>query len=92
MVKVFIRRRVLDQDIPELMELLKKLRSLTLNQPGYISGETLKRLDQPGSCVVISIWTSKEDWDNWLKNEERAAVQAEIDRFLGTETQYEVYG
>lgn len=92
MVKVFIRRRVLDQDIPELMELLKKLRSLTLNQPGYISGETLKRLDQPGSCVVISIWTSKEDWENWLKNEERAAVQAEIDRFLGTETQYEVYG
>lgn len=92
MVKVFIRRRVLDQDIPELMELLKKLRSLTLNQPGYISGETLKRLDQPGSCVVISVWTSKEDWNNWLKNEERAAVQAEIDRFLGTETQYEVYG
>jgi heme oxygenase (mycobilin-producing) len=92
MVKVFIKRRVLDQDIPELMELLKKLRSLTLNQPGYISGETLKRLDQPGSCVVISVWASKEDWNNWLNNEERAAVQAEIDRFLGTETLYEVYG
>lgn len=92
MVKVFIKRRVLDQDIPELMDLLKKLRSLTLSQAGYISGETLKRLDQPGSCVVISVWNSKEDWENWLKNKERADVQAEIDRLLGTETQYEVYG
>lgn len=92
MIKVFIKRKVLDQDIPELMDLLKKLRSLTLSQPGYISGETLKRLDQQGSCVVISVWNSKEDWDTWLKNEERVAVQAEIDKLLGTETTYEVYG
>lgn len=92
MVKVFIKRKVLDQDIPELMELLKKLRSMTLSQPGYISGETLKRLDQPGGCVVISIWNSHEDWKNWMNNPQRIEVQKEIDDFLGSATEYEVYG
>lgn len=92
MVKVFIKRKVLDQDIPELMDLLKKLRALTLSQPGYVSGETLKRLDEPGACVVISIWNSHEDWKSWLNNKERAAVQQEIDNLLGSATQYEVYG
>lgn len=92
MVKVFIKRKVLDQDIPELMDLLKKLRALTLSQPGYVSGETLKRLDEPGTCVVISTWNSQADWNDWLSNKERAAVQEEIDRLLGAPTQYEVYG
>lgn len=92
MVKVFIKRKVADQSVVELMDLLKKLRSLTLNQPGYVSGETLKRLDQEGECMVISIWSSIEDWNNWLANGERAKVQEEIDDLLGAKTEYAVYG
>ena len=92
MIKVFIKRKVMDQDIPELMDLLKKLRALTLSQPGYVSGETLKRLDEPGSCVVISTWNSEADWNKWVNNKDRVAVQEEIDSLLGSKTVYEVYG
>ncbi len=92
MVKVFIKRKVADQTIAELLNLLKKLRALTLNQPGYVSGETLKRLDAPGECMVISTWTSLEEWNNWLGNIERAKVQEQIDNLLGTKTEYAVYG
>lgn len=92
MVKVFIKRKVADQTILELMELLKKLRAMTLSQPGYISGETLKRLDKDGECVVISVWNSLDDWNSWIANPERAAVQQEIDGLLGAPTEYEVYG
>ena len=91
MIKVFIKRKVADDSIMELMDLLKKLRSLTLSQPGYVSGETMKRMDKEGECMVISTWRSMDDWNNWVANSERKAVQSEIDTLLGAETTYEVY-
>ena len=90
-VKILIKRKVSTDNILELTSLLKKLRSLTITQPGYISGETLKRIDKKDECMVISTWRSTEDWNNWLKNEKRIAVQNEIDRLLGEKTTYAVY-
>jgi len=92
MIKVFIKRKVADNSIMELMTLLKKLRSLTLSQPGYVSGETMKRIDRDGECMVISTWRSLDDWNSWISNPERIEVQGEIDKLLGEKTIYEVYG
>lgn len=90
-VKIFIKRNVTQENVLALTMLLKKLRSLTLNQPGYIYGETLKRVDRENECMVISTWRSLEDWDAWLNNQERASIQSEIDVLLGQETEYAVY-
>ncbi len=90
-VKIFIKRKGVEKNIIELTVLLKKLRSLTLNQPGYIYGETLRRIDQPDECMVISTWRSLQDWEGWLKNEERISIQSEIDLLLGKDTEYAVY-
>jgi len=90
-VKIFIKRKISESNIIELTILLKKLRSLTINQPGYISGETLRRVDKSDECMVISTWRSVEDWDNWLKSEKRISIQGEIDRLLGQQTEYAVY-
>ncbi|MGI9568645.1 MAG: antibiotic biosynthesis monooxygenase family protein [Desulfobulbia bacterium] len=90
-VKIFIKRNVSEGKVPELTVLLKRLRSVTLMQPGYISGQTLKRLDQPAECMVISTWRSIEDWNDWVKNQKRIAIQREIDELLGEETEYEIY-
>jgi heme-degrading monooxygenase HmoA len=90
-VKIFIKRQVSSDNVLELTVLLKKLRSLTLNQNGYIYGETLKRVDREDECMVISTWRSAEDWNAWLNNEQRIAIQSEIDLLLGAETEYAVY-
>jgi heme-degrading monooxygenase HmoA len=90
-VKIFIKRSVPAGKVPELTVLLKRMRSVTLMQPGYISGQTLKRLDKADECMVISTWRSIEDWNDWIKNEKRIAIQGEIDRLLGSETEYEIY-
>jgi heme-degrading monooxygenase HmoA len=90
-VKIFIKRSVSSDNILDLTILLKKLRTLTLNQSGYIYGETLKRVDKPDECMVISTWRSLDDWNSWLNNEERIATQSEIDMLLGQETDYSVY-
>ena len=91
-VKIFIKRTVKEENILELTTLLKRLRSLTLSQPGYISGETLRRLDKPDECMVISTWSSKEEWEAWVDNERRMAIHDEIDELLGSKTDYAIYG
>ncbi|MFT5727613.1 MAG: heme-degrading monooxygenase HmoA [Desulforhopalus sp.] len=90
-VKIFIKRVVSSENVLALTLLLKKLRSLTLNQHGYIFGETLKRVDREDECMVISTWRSLDDWNAWLNNQERATIQSEIDLLLGLETDYAVY-
>jgi len=90
-VKIFIKRKVSPTHVLDLTVLLKKLRSLTLSQSGYIYGETLKRVDQQDESMVISTWRSLEDWNAWVNNDERIAIQNEIDRLLGERTEYSVY-
>lgn len=90
-VKIFIKRKVLNKNIIDLMIMLRKLRTLTLSQPGYISGETLKRIDIPDECVVISTWRSIDDWNHWIRDEKRVNIQREIDDLLGEKTEYAVY-
>ena len=90
-VKIFIKRKVSANSIMELTILLKKLRSLTLNQSGYIYGETLRRVDTEDECMVISTWRSLEDWNAWLHNEQRINIQDDIDSLLGEKTDYSVY-
>jgi len=90
-VKIFIKRNVSSNNVLELTVLLKKLRSLTLNQDGYIYGETLRRVDREDECMVISTWRSLDDWNAWLNNEQRTSIQNEIDTLLGEKTEYAVY-
>jgi heme-degrading monooxygenase HmoA len=90
-VKIFIKRKVQDNNSVELTLLLKRLRALALSQPGYISGETYNRIDKKDECMVIGTWRSLEDWNSWVNNPQRIEVQAEIDKLLGEETEYAMY-
>jgi len=90
-VKILIKRKIPAERAKQMIPLFRKMRSMANNQPGYISGETLKRLDAPGEFLVISTWHSSEDWKAWLQSDERKKIQGEIDVLLGGETDYEIY-
>lgn len=90
-VKIFIRRVIAEERINDLLPLFRHLRNLATNQPGYISGETLKRIDSPDQYLVISTWQSLDDWRQWVVSRERIEVQNEIDARLAEETIYEIY-
>ena len=90
-VKIFIKRKVQTDNSAQLSILLKKLRVLTLEQPGYLSGETYTRMDKKDECMVISTWRSVEDWNSWVNNPKRTEVQGVIDQLLGEETDYAIY-
>ena len=90
-VKIVIKRKVPKDKEKELLPLIKQLRIATTQQAGYISGETLQRIDKPGETVVVSTWESAEDWNRWVASPERSDLQAKIDTLLGQETEYEIY-
>ena len=90
-VKVLIKRKVVAKLAPELETLLRKMRALTLNQKGYISGETFTRVDEAGVSMVISTWQSIDDWRAWTLTKERIELQEKIDKLLGEPTKYEIF-
>lgn len=90
-VKILIKRKVAKELSPQLDGLLRKMRALTLNQKGYISGETFSQIDQPGVSMVISTWQTMDDWRNWTISKERIELQEQIDKLLGEPTKYEIF-
>ncbi len=90
-VRILIKRTVPADKAKALIPLFREMRSLATRQPGYISGETMKRLDSPDQFLVISTWKSSQYWEAWVQTDQRKKVQAQIDALLGGETIYEIY-
>jgi heme-degrading monooxygenase HmoA len=90
-VKILIKRKVSESITKDLMPLFARLRNLATTQPGYISGETLKRLDKTGEYLVISTWQSIDNWREYVVSRERNEIQSEIDARLSEDTTYEIY-
>ena len=90
-VKIIIKRIVPQSKAEALKPLLQKLRALSIQQPGYISGETFKRIDRPGESLVVSTWQTMDDWRAWVLRHERIGAQEKIDHLLGEKTEYEIY-
>ena len=90
-VKILIKRSVPQDKARALIPLVRQMRASAATQAGYITGETLRSLDNPEEFLVISTWQASEDWKNWLESEERNKVQSKIDDLLGGETKYEIF-
>jgi heme-degrading monooxygenase HmoA len=90
-IKVLLKRKVPDHKVEALRGLIGLLRTVTNGQPGYISGETLRRVDRPGESLVISKWKTAYDWQQWFQHPKRVAIQLQIDELLGASTELEIY-
>jgi len=90
-VKIIIRRKVPKNKEAQLLPLLLELRSKATTQPGYISGETLRNVNEPEDYVVISTWKSVEDWKKWEGNKGRREILSKIEDWLGEKAAYGIY-
>ncbi len=90
-VRILVKRTIPEGREEKLMPLIIKLRVLASQQPGYISGETLKMIDDPNCFLVISTWNAVEDWDRWFNSDTRSEIQKMIDEVCDFPTTYEKY-
>jgi heme-degrading monooxygenase HmoA len=83
-VKVVIERRVLPGQERRVLELLRSLRIRCLDEPGYITGETLRDSEDAHNIVVISTWFGLGDWRRWHASEDRRTFETKIRQHLAT--------
>ena len=90
-IRVLIERRVEPANKLRLGQLLVNLRSRAMQAEGYISGETLRSLEDPNDILVISTWNSVEEWQRWESSAERKALQAQIDSLLTEKSKTRIF-
>ena len=90
-IQVIIKRKWQADNPEALFPLLTELHSLAKKQPGYISGETLRSLDDPEDYMVISQWETADDWKKWSQSKERRDLQGKVDSLIGERTFYEIF-
>lgn len=89
--KILIKRKFLKGKTNEIISILNNIRFIALEQPGYISGETLVDHKDPQNKAVLCTWQTMEDWLNWKEKPERKKFDAMLEVFQIGPTEYEEY-
>jgi heme-degrading monooxygenase HmoA len=82
MIKVLIERHVKKGREGYLIELLNKLRTELVSQPGYVSGELLQSVEDESAIFALSTWLSPLDWKSWEGSPKRLEIEPKIDSLL----------
>lgn len=90
-VHVVIKRKFRMNQPEEILPLLKELNLRAKDQPGYISTDTLQSTEDLGDYLVVSVWETIEDWNQWFLNAQRKEIQNQVDSLIGERTFYEVF-
>ena len=91
MIKVLIERKVKNENYGKLLEHLVDLRIAALHQPGYISGETLIRGDDPIEVLTLANWVSEDHWKAWTTSEKRIELDNVLEHLLEGEPEIKTY-
>ena len=90
-IKVLIKRKFKDERLKLAARLLINNRNGAMRQPGYISSETMQRLEDPSQITVVSMWQDINAWEAWKNSETRLANENEAKDLLVGPPEYEHY-
>lgn len=90
-VKILIKHKFKNGNMRAASRFLINNRTGAMQQPGYISSETLRSLDDQDQVMVVSMWENMEAWETWKNSEERLANEAEFKDYLVGQPEYEYY-
>lgn len=82
MVRVVVERHCKPDKDEELERLLVELRSTVVKQRGYVSGETLRSIEDPSFWLVLSTWLDVNLWEAWEASAERQEVNKSVEPLL----------
>ena len=91
MIRVMIERQCQPGKEKQLRDLLLELRSAGMRQSGYISGETLRAVDDPSLFLVISTWITLEAWKAWQTARQRLSVEEMMEPLITGQRKVRVF-
>ena len=84
MIRVVIERHCRPGKEAELEKLLLEIRTEAMHQHGYITGETLRSIDDPTFWLVISTWVDVDLWRVWETMHERRELVSKLEPLMDT--------
>jgi heme-degrading monooxygenase HmoA len=75
MIRVMIERYCQPGKEKQLRDMMLELRSAAMRQPGYLTGETLREVENPSLFMVISTWITLEAWKVWQTSRQRLLIE-----------------
>lgn len=90
-VKILIKRKFKDGNMQAASRFLINTRTGAMKQPGYISSENLRNIQDSDQVVVVSMWETIEAWEAWKNSDERKAYVDEFKDYYDGEAEYEYY-
>jgi heme-degrading monooxygenase HmoA len=91
MVRVIIERHCRPGKEAELENLLVELRGKAIAQRGYVSGETLRSMDEPSLWLVLSTWLDVDLWRIWENSPQREDIDRRMQPLLTGPPKTSVY-
>jgi heme-degrading monooxygenase HmoA len=82
MIRVVIERKLSQEGDEEIQHAMRDLRREAINQPGYVSGETLRDTANPYHFLIISTWRTREEWETWANSVRRREIEDQIGQML----------
>lgn len=90
-IRVIIEREIEPGNEIKFLQILIQLRGRAMQEKGYISGETLRALDDPNKYIIVSTWNNVEDWKSWENSPKRKEIEKELGRFLRGQSKSNIY-
>ena len=90
-VKVIMKRVPKPGLWTNMNSVLRELRMLAMDQPGYLSGETLLSSTDRGTTLVIANWASVKDWRNHETSLRRKEIIDGLDSLLDEPATIEIW-
>lgn len=82
-VKVVLEHRTKNRENSrKLINMIKNVHHVVIQQPGFISSETFEDADDPCHVIIITSWNKLEDWKAWDESKERAETRPPIEQLL----------
>jgi quinol monooxygenase YgiN len=81
-VKVIVERRLRPGKDQDFVTLLVELWVKAVRRQGYITGETLRSVEEPDLWLTISSWSDIAAWRSWKESQERQEILKEIEPML----------
>jgi heme-degrading monooxygenase HmoA len=89
--KILIKRKFQTGKKKEILSVLRELRARAMDQPGYISGQTLASPDDPQLMLIIGTWQDLESWHKWSDNPTRQALEQILESYQLGPTDYQEF-
>jgi len=90
-IKILIDRKFKEPVSADILKVIEDIRIKALRQRGYIGGETMVEAGDDRHLLVISLWSSVEDWKTWYEGNEWKSQEKELAPRLADPVKVQVF-